>query len=636
WKNRHVAEVSSLQLNAPGKLLGRNTRRPPPSPPPSDAVPPRPPPAPDAAAAASEMPPKQPTPYQFSKNLTYSQDVPAFLRALKGMVPEEPTVETKRRALERPESGGDTYSGEEPEDERPVVVQVNSKHLSVKEAERLRKSRDHRHSSRPTLSFRPAGAASDEEGTKPMFRKPAETLDRKRKFRNNSVGANDAARSSRTSKKLRGKNKIVPAVHLGHLEEPDADLRNADMPAPPAKGGSSASGWAADNGKPPKSPLKRLPQYDGGGDDDSEGEASNAKVRQLSNFVHQGSHVLTSLVSYYGDSDEEEQVANDAALTETELLAILHEKVVLPGLAQYSDEVESGGEDNDKPPSEVIVHVSSNRMPKLVPAEPSFSGKRKFRPPCMVRVSSKSPSSGPNVASDAPASRMTASPETRTLSERMLDTRLAHGEVITARGDSPASGTPVTSVRERVGSFWEERRELLKIPPPDGEAPWALPPEPEGEPSAEVQARIQKYHALRQQGLNYNENLLKNKMYRNPRIYSKLVEFVDLDEIATNFQPEVYNPKGFCANSYYDQLAIVQRKRAEELAASQSANRSSVAFTSSSKTAVEPPPSIAASIAAAKAKAAEAAAAAIAAANRAKRPSKWDQQAPDRKRGRVP
>lgn len=47
---------------------------------------------------------------------------------------------------------------------------------------------------------------------------------------------------------------------------------------------------------------------------------------------------------------------------------------------------------------------------------------------------------------------------------------------------------------------------------------------------------------------------MKNKAFRNPHIYNKLVEFVELDEIGSNFDREVYDPYGFPPEAFADQL----------------------------------------------------------------------------------
>lgn len=35
---------------------------------------------------------------------------------------------------------------------------------------------------------------------------------------------------------------------------------------------------------------------------------------------------------------------------------------------------------------------------------------------------------------------------------------------------------------------------------------------------------------------------MSNRSFRNPHLYAQLVDFVDVDERATNFPPELWNP----------------------------------------------------------------------------------------------
>lgn len=59
---------------------------------------------------------------------------------------------------------------------------------------------------------------------------------------------------------------------------------------------------------------------------------------------------------------------------------------------------------------------------------------------------------------------------------------------------------------------------------------------------------------MKSKGILFNENLLKNKAFRNPHIYNKLVEFVELDEIGSNFDRGVFDPYGFPSEAFADQV----------------------------------------------------------------------------------
>jgi hypothetical protein len=75
-----------------------------------------------------------------------------------------------------------------------------------------------------------------------------------------------------------------------------------------------------------------------------------------------------------------------------------------------------------------------------------------------------------------------------------------------------------------------------------------------------------------------NDHLQRNKAFRNPKIYAKLVEFVDLNETGSNFSPDQFDPTAFPTSSYIDGILETQQRLAEEKAQ----GRSQIAFTASS------------------------------------------------------
>ncbi|RIB18151.1 HCNGP-like protein [Gigaspora rosea] len=97
-------------------------------------------------------------------------------------------------------------------------------------------------------------------------------------------------------------------------------------------------------------------------------------------------------------------------------------------------------------------------------------------------------------------------------------------------------------------------RKLLTPNPIEGRENWGIPPEPETECDPILQEKIVHFHSLSKKGVHFNENLLKNKAFRNPHIYNKLVEFVELDEIGSNFDREIFDPYGFPSEAFADQL----------------------------------------------------------------------------------
>ncbi len=86
-----------------------------------------------------------------------------------------------------------------------------------------------------------------------------------------------------------------------------------------------------------------------------------------------------------------------------------------------------------------------------------------------------------------------------------------------------------------------------------------LPPEPPGECSRELQARIANLYRRRvETGYDMNSVIQNKKAFRNPSIYEKLIQFCDIDETGTNLPKELYDGHLFGPDSYYTELAKVQ------------------------------------------------------------------------------
>jgi hypothetical protein len=60
-----------------------------------------------------------------------------------------------------------------------------------------------------------------------------------------------------------------------------------------------------------------------------------------------------------------------------------------------------------------------------------------------------------------------------------------------------------------------------------------------------LQAKLAQFNALKRDPNNpkhFNDSLMSNRSFRNPHLYAKLVEFVDVDERTTNFPSDIWNP----------------------------------------------------------------------------------------------
>jgi len=86
-----------------------------------------------------------------------------------------------------------------------------------------------------------------------------------------------------------------------------------------------------------------------------------------------------------------------------------------------------------------------------------------------------------------------------------------------------------------------------------------LPPEPPSQCSRELQEKIEKLWEKKQMGMDMNAVIQNKKAFRNPSIYAKLIQFCDIDELGTNFPPELYDGHLFGRESYYDELGKIQK-----------------------------------------------------------------------------
>lgn len=88
-----------------------------------------------------------------------------------------------------------------------------------------------------------------------------------------------------------------------------------------------------------------------------------------------------------------------------------------------------------------------------------------------------------------------------------------------------------------------------------------LPAEPPGKCSAELQEKIQKlYDKMQNDALDMNYVIQQRKDFRNPSIYEKLIQFCGINELGTNYPPKIYDPLRWGKESYYEDLAKVQKQ----------------------------------------------------------------------------
>lgn len=86
-----------------------------------------------------------------------------------------------------------------------------------------------------------------------------------------------------------------------------------------------------------------------------------------------------------------------------------------------------------------------------------------------------------------------------------------------------------------------------------------LPPEAPGQCSTELQEKISRLYEKMQNQLDMNALIQKRKDFRNPSIYEKLLQFCAINELGTNYPPTIYDPLKWDKQSYYEELAKVQK-----------------------------------------------------------------------------
>ena len=65
------------------------------------------------------------------------------------------------------------------------------------------------------------------------------------------------------------------------------------------------------------------------------------------------------------------------------------------------------------------------------------------------------------------------------------------------------------------------------------------------------------YFKMQHHGLDANESIKQKKSYRNPSIYQKLIDFLDIDEMGSNFPKDVFDPKKFREDKKNDYVVRV-------------------------------------------------------------------------------
>jgi len=103
-----------------------------------------------------------------------------------------------------------------------------------------------------------------------------------------------------------------------------------------------------------------------------------------------------------------------------------------------------------------------------------------------------------------------------------------------------------------------------------------LPPKPTQECDPALKERLAKFHNLKAEGRSVTKNLQTMKEFNNPDIVEKLVLFYNIDEIASNYPKELFDPSALNSTDFYDTLAIEQQQMFEKR---ESEKRTQIDFT---------------------------------------------------------
>ncbi|KAI0254627.1 HCNGP-like protein-domain-containing protein [Lactifluus subvellereus] len=100
-------------------------------------------------------------------------------------------------------------------------------------------------------------------------------------------------------------------------------------------------------------------------------------------------------------------------------------------------------------------------------------------------------------------------------------------------------------------------RDLLRPPPISGAPDWGIPPASVEPCDPAIEAKLAQFYALKrdpEQPKHFNDSLMSNRSFRNPHLYAKLVEFVDVDERTTNFPKEIWDPHDVQEDWFADKI----------------------------------------------------------------------------------
>ena len=121
-----------------------------------------------------------------------------------------------------------------------------------------------------------------------------------------------------------------------------------------------------------------------------------------------------------------------------------------------------------------------------------------------------------------------------------------------AAGAAAAAGTPAIEPSDMEGEEEEASRVAFDIPP-----------SPPGAVAAKVMDKYAGYVAAHDQGRFVNDLIRYSKRFRNPDLLEKFVTLLEVDEYGSNYPTDLYDPKAFGKEEYYEQLERARQQYEE-------------------------------------------------------------------------
>lgn len=163
------------------------------------------------------------------------------------------------------------------------------------------------------------------------------------------------------------------------------------------------------------------------------------------------------------------------------------------------------------------------------------------------------PSSPKHVEESVKASSAPPSPKRRLVSY-VDDTIVSDEELLSPSAENQDD-------MRRLSMETDTDEAVPRSDPDDSQDGVSIPPEPSAKCPKELQDIIAKFYSrMVNEGLDMNRLIQDKKNFRNPSIYEKLIQFCDINELDTNYPPEIYDPLRWGKESYYDELSKAQKQ----------------------------------------------------------------------------